>query len=76
VRNGENGLLKIMTAADRLAASRRYVYELRDRGLLEFVYLGPRMPRVRERDLAALVESGFAGEQSDIERLLSGEVTG
>jgi hypothetical protein len=53
-----------MAAAERLDASRRYVYNLRDRGLLEFVYLGPRMPRVRERDVAVLVEQGAARREA------------
>jgi hypothetical protein len=33
-------------------------YRLKDRGVLKFVYLSPDMPRVRERDLAALIENG------------------
>jgi excisionase family DNA binding protein len=64
VPSGDPGLLRITAAADRLAASRRYVYSLRDRGLLEFVYIGPRMPRVRESDVAELVEHGASGQEA------------
>jgi hypothetical protein len=53
-----SGLVTITAAADRLSASRRSVYRLNERGVLDFVYLSPDMPRVRERDLVALVENG------------------
>jgi excisionase family DNA binding protein len=65
LRTSENGLLKIETAAGRLAVSRRYVYNRLERGDLEFVYLGPRMPRVRQADVDKLIEHGAARPVTD-----------
>ena len=73
MRQDSPGLVRLTAAAERLDTSRSSLYRLRDRGVLEFVYLAPDMPRVRERDIAALVEGGFPQERSDIEELLSGE---
>jgi predicted DNA-binding transcriptional regulator AlpA len=53
-----DSLVRLAEAAKRLDASRSSLYRLRDRGLLPFIYLAPDMPRVRERDLSALIEQG------------------
>ncbi len=71
MRPDSPGLVTITAAAERLSASRRSVYRLNERGVLDFVYLSPDMPRVRERDLAALVENGaWPNGASEIEQII------